>query len=112
MRPTWIVLGLVVGLGAVAYVKVKSKADGAALARPTADAVPVAPVAPAPGGVGEAGRAAVAPSSPAGATPAPGGPEAQAADLRTRIARLEAGKDAAGVAALEAELDASLRDTD
>src|SRR5437868_11156975 len=105
MRPTWIVLGLVVGLGAVAYVKVKSKADGAsALARP-ADAGH-APAGPAGAPVaGPAAGTGVAGSPAAGAPPAaPSGPETRAAEVRARIAALEANKDAAGVAALEAEL--------
>jgi hypothetical protein len=111
MRPTWIVLGLVVGLGAVAYMKVKSKADGAALVRPTdgqsrGDATDAAPA-------GEPGKAPAGTPALAGATtPAAAGPEAQAADLRARIAAYEAKKDAAGVAAVEAELDGTLRDTD
>src|SRR5262245_24619379 len=114
MRPTWIVLGLVVGLGAVAYMKVKSKADGAALAKPAGES-PAAPPPAAKGGSGTAATAApaAAGSSTAGtATPAPAGPEAQAADLRARIAAYEEKKDAAGVAALEGELDGALRDTD
>jgi hypothetical protein len=112
MRPTWIVLGLVVGLGAVAYVKLKSKADGATpLARPAADAAPQAPV----GRAGDAGPAAKpALASPAGTAPAPSaaGPEAQAAEIRARIVAAEAGKDVAGALALEAELDGTLRETD
>jgi hypothetical protein len=110
MRPTWIVLGLVVGLGAVAYVKLKTKAEGTPLARPGADAAPGAPG----GQVGDAGmNAGPALSSPAGTAPAtPVGPEAQAAEVRARIASAEAAKDAAGVAALETELDGTLKDTD
>ena len=52
MRPTWIVLGLVVGLGAVAYVKLRdggSKGPSPALTKATASDVAGVAQAPAPG---------------------------------------------------------------
>ena len=107
MRPTWIVLGLVVGLGAVAYVKLRSRADAVPLARTAAEApTPGAAVDPAKAGESNA------PPLASPATPAPSGPEAAAADLRSKIReRLEA-KDEAGALALEKDLDGALRDTD
>ena len=71
MRPTWVVLGLVVGLGAVAYAKLRSKAETAPLARPASDA-PASPVAPSDGKKpAEGGQPAGSPSLAAPATSTP-----------------------------------------
>src|SRR5439155_23795910 len=112
MRPTWVVLGLVVALGAVAYVKLRSKAEAPPLARQAADA----PIAPgAQGGKAKpaaSGEASPPPPRSATSAPAPLSPEAKAAEVRAQsAARLEA-RDEPGAMALEKELDGDLRDTD
>lgn len=112
MRPTWIVLGLVVGLGTVAYVKIRSRAESAALAR-----------AARPEGGGEERPPAASPATPQGkpppaqasAAPARGAPseaETKAADLVRRVEERTAAKDDAGAKALEAQLEGQYGDTD
>ena len=98
MRPTWIVLGLVVGIGAVAYVRLREKAGeakGAPLAR-TAGAPNGAgePVAGEPAmaavraseGAAEASDASPALAKPAAASEPTGSPEeTAAAELRAKL---------------------------
>jgi len=123
VRPTWIVLGLVVGLGAVAYVKLRERsADGgsAPLARPADAGTDEKGATPRPGG-------APAPGGPD--TPAPGEPTpppapgiafgADAAKAEQEAAGLLAGwreKQAAGASAdalaLETKLTGELAETD
>ncbi len=128
MRPTWIVLGLVVGLGAVAYVKLRDRAEAepkAPLARPVdaaGDAKGTLPVGgPAPA---DAGKPPAASPSPASATE--GGASPRGLGIGADAAKAE--QDAAGVlaawkdkqgagataeaAALEKRLTGELAETD
>lgn len=133
MRPTWIVLGLVVGIGAVAYVRLREKADaaggGAALSRtatpPAAAADGGASGPPAGGAKADAG----AEPGPAGASPAPtedptapllartggGGTaspeETTAREVRTALDAKRKAGDSAAVDALEKRLETELGDT-
>lgn len=132
MRPTWIVLGVVVVLGSVAYVKLRAKANDASpapLARPAdaaaakpvgqpvgMNAADVVPVAHTPG-AGMAG----APSMAEGAVPlaaqapsadAPDALETQAHALRALLAEKLAAGDGSAAAALEAQLEKEYGDTD
>ena len=123
MRPTWIVLGLVVGLGAVGYVKLRERKggtapDGAPLSRPAADLVAKSPEpAPVPAGPKPTpANAAGAPSElDAKALAAQQGPdlaaEAAAALLRRDASALRAANDVAGAEALEKRLDAEHAET-
>ena len=113
MRPTWVVLSLVVALGAVAYVKLRSKAESTPPLAKTGSDAPVGPVGPGGGNDGTKPSDANSPAgSPPLAAPAVSGPEAKAAEIRAAMmARLEA-RDEAGATALEKTLDGELRDTD
>ncbi len=120
MRPTWVVLGVVVGLGAVAYVKLRSKAeDTAPLARAAGTDAPAGgqvgkPAQPAPGSPGPVSPApSPSPAPASGPAPAAGSAsEARAASLRAEIAAKLAAHDAAGAATLEKTLDTELAETD
>jgi len=132
MRPTWIVLGLVVGIGAVAYVRLRERAREATGGAPLVRTA-TSPAAPPPANdanrEGDPAMGAARATEPgsdrdAGAPPRskPAGPtdtavepvdreEAAAADARTKLeARRRAG-DVAGAAALEKQLDTELADT-
>lgn len=122
MRPTWIVLGLVVGIGAVAYVRLREKAGeakGAPLARTAAGNAG----GNAPAGAGEPAMAAagatdpakdVAAESPQASPPLAktAGPsegsvppeEAAAAEVRVKLDGLRRAGDTAGADALEQRL--------
>lgn len=125
MRPTWIVLGLVVGLGTVAYVKLREHTGAAPLARTAEQGG--APVGNGNGSDDLAGGAAGAKAGDAAgkapaatpplAAPAAGVPEAsaeevRAAALRTQIRAKREANDPAGATALEKQLDQELGDTD
>ena len=126
MRPTWIVLGVVVGLGAVAYLKLRSKADAASpsLSSTTAGGATGAkasegvtpPSTPGMEAAGPGGAAAGAASTPLAAPALPGepasGPEAQARALVLAIAERTAANDAAGLAPLVDRLEREFGDTD
>lgn len=117
MRPTWIVLGVVVGLGAVAYVKLKSKADATALARPAdgkAVETPASPVSlPGMDGSPAAPTPAPAPlAAPAGGRGEPSsGPEAEARALVASLNEKLAANDPAAVQGLEERLAKDYADT-
>jgi len=118
MRPTWIVLGVVVGLGAVAYVKLKSKADATPLARPVDEKASETPGAGAtpPGRASTPGMEASAPSSPTLAAPsgrsdATTAPEAEARAVVASLNEKLAANDAAAVQGLEARLWKDYGDT-
>jgi lipoprotein-anchoring transpeptidase ErfK/SrfK len=100
MRPTWIVLGLVVGLGAVTYAKIRSKADAASLSRKS-DAAQQAQADPPKG----PSRPESAPG-PASADPV----EAKAAEIVAKIEERSAAKDAEAVRALSAQLEQGFPD--
>jgi lipoprotein-anchoring transpeptidase ErfK/SrfK len=114
MRPTWIVLGLVVGIGTVAYVRLRSKADGAALARPSVPAAPASDAARPPVASPAAAepRPASAPATAPEAGRAPSEAETRAADLRRRIAERLAARDEAAARVLETELEQRFPETD
>lgn len=118
MRPTWIVLGLVVGLGAVAYVKLRERADAPPLAKSPAAVVKAGEGA---AGAGEDAAGARKAVEPAGEAPplakSAGAPsslppeEAAAAEVRTQVdARRRAG-DGAAADLLEKRLDGELAET-
>lgn len=113
MRPTWIVLGLVVGIGTVAYVRLRQEADRASategkapvLSRSSAEA-PAAPArAPGTAAAPVPARAADAPTATNGSASA--GP---AVDPRATLLTKEAlAKEALAQEALAQEAEAALR---
>lgn len=128
MRPTWIVLGLVVGLGAVAYVKLRDRAEAepkAPLARPVDAAGDAKGTLPA-GGPAPADAGKPSPASPSSAASREGGSPPQGLGIGADAAKAE--QDAAGVlaawkdkqgagataeaAALEKRLTGELAETD
>lgn len=123
MRPTWIVLGLVVGLGAVAYVKLRERAaDGgsAPLARPAdaggdaKGATPLAGGAPVPGEPAktapDGGSPPTAPGISFGADA--GKAEQDAAALLATWREKQAAGATADALALEQRLTGALAETD
>jgi lipoprotein-anchoring transpeptidase ErfK/SrfK len=109
MRATWVAIGVVVGLGAVAYLKVRERA--VALAKPAAAATKPAESRSTP-----APSPAPAPSAevkaPVAAGPAADPAEARARALRAQIADRRAAHDAAGAAAAEKALESEAWDAD
>lgn len=124
MRPTWIVLGLVVGIGAVAYVRLREKAGeakGAPLARTAgagngalapAAGEPAMAAARASDGAAEASDASppLAKTAAAGeSTVAP--EEAAAAELRAKLEASRRASDTAAADALEKRLESEFAET-
>lgn len=107
MRATWIVLGLVVGLGGVAYAKLRSKADSAALARAASPGGEERPPAASPA-TPPSNRTAV----PAATKTPVSEAEVKAADLVKKAEERLMARDEAAVRALETELDGRYGDTD
>ncbi len=123
MRPTWIVLGLVVGLGAVAYVKLRDRAGSetkAPLARPADAAGDAKGTVPTGGGAppaGDAGKPAAGPAAPA---PTPGlafgadaaKAEQDAAGVLATWREKQAAGASSGLVELEKRLTGELAETD
>jgi lipoprotein-anchoring transpeptidase ErfK/SrfK len=134
MRPTWIVLGLVVGIGAVAYVRLREQAAGAVSGSVSDTGGRGAPLARTAGPAnapanGEPAMSVARASDPAADVPpeSPASPplvktvgpdepsgspeETAAAELRAKLDGLRRAGDTAGADALEARLDGEFADT-
>jgi lipoprotein-anchoring transpeptidase ErfK/SrfK len=111
MRPTWIVLGLVVGLGAVAYVRLRQRADETTLSRNAAPKPPAA-AEKAPGAPAASEREPASPplakTEPRSTLPPD---ETEAAQLVARVEERRRAGDVGGADALEKRLDEDLKDT-
>jgi lipoprotein-anchoring transpeptidase ErfK/SrfK len=124
MRPTWIVLGLVVGLGAVAYVHLRERkamepAASGALARPkgtTPAAAPATEPRPEPAAKGPVGPepkvATLDPKELAAESGVDAAAEAAAAALVRQASDLRAANDAAGADAIEKRLATEFASTE
>jgi lipoprotein-anchoring transpeptidase ErfK/SrfK len=109
MRPTWVVLGTVVALGAVAYAKLRSQAS--ALAKPGAEARRAAE-GKSQATLPQKALAKVEERPAPDASPAAPGPGDRAAALLQEVERRRSENDAAGAAAAEKALEAEAPDSD